>query len=62
MITEGIRLAHVVSSRMPRYAPEENLQYGEWFIPAGVSLCRIIPMIPDKQIHTNPFILMHRLV
>lgn len=37
MITEGIRLAHVVSSRMPRYAPEENLQYGKWFIPAGVS-------------------------
>ncbi|KAE8143664.1 benzoate 4-monooxygenase cytochrome P450 [Aspergillus pseudotamarii] len=35
VITEGIRLSHVVSSRMPRYAPEETLRYGKWIIPAG---------------------------
>ncbi|KAJ3498609.1 hypothetical protein NLG97_g985 [Lecanicillium saksenae] len=34
-VTEGLRLSHVVSSRMPRYAPEENLVYKGWSIPAG---------------------------
>lgn len=37
VINEGLRLSHGASSRMPRIATEENLQYKEWIIPAGVS-------------------------
>ncbi|KAJ5791538.1 uncharacterized protein N7518_008549 [Penicillium psychrosexuale] len=36
MITEGVRLSHVVSSRIPRYAPEEELKYKDWTIPPGI--------------------------
>ncbi|KAJ4296097.1 hypothetical protein N0V88_004799 [Collariella sp. IMI 366227] len=49
VITEGIRLSHVVSSRMPRYAPEEELRYGSWVIPAGT------PVMQSHYLHhTNP--------
>lgn len=37
VIREGIRLASVVTTRLPRLAPDEVLQYKEWDIPAGVS-------------------------
>ncbi|KIX00556.1 uncharacterized protein Z518_09621 [Rhinocladiella mackenziei CBS 650.93] len=49
VITEGIRLSHVVSSRMPRYAPNEQIRYGEWVIPAGT------PVMQSHYLHhTNP--------
>ena len=35
VVNEGLRLSHGVSSRMPRIATEETLQYGEWRIPQG---------------------------
>ncbi|TGO66285.1 hypothetical protein BOTNAR_0064g00230 [Botryotinia narcissicola] len=34
---EGLRLSYGVSSRLARIAPNENLRYGKWEIPAGVS-------------------------
>jgi hypothetical protein len=37
VIREGIRLASVVTTRLPRSAPDEILRYKEWDIPAGVS-------------------------
>lgn len=43
VINEGLRLSHGASSRMPRIATEENLQYKQWIIPAGVSNCRLFP-------------------
>ncbi|KAH8701455.1 benzoate 4-monooxygenase cytochrome P450 [Phaeosphaeriaceae sp. PMI808] len=49
VVTEGIRLSHVVSSRMPRYAPDEQIKYGEWVIPAGT------PVMQSHYLHhTNP--------
>ncbi|KAJ5300267.1 hypothetical protein N7508_007510 [Penicillium antarcticum] len=51
MITEGVRLSHVVSSRMPRYAPEEELKYKDWTIPAGTSV-----MQSHYLLHTDPTI------
>lgn len=51
MITEGVRLSHVVSSRMPRYAPEEELKYKDWTIPPGTSV-----MQSHYLLHTDPTI------
>jgi len=49
VITEGIRLSHVVSSRMPRYAPDEQIKYGQWVIPVGT------PVMQSHYLHhTNP--------
>ncbi|KAK7959437.1 benzoate 4-monooxygenase cytochrome P450 [Apiospora aurea] len=49
VITEGIRICHVVSSRMPRYAPDEEIKYGKWVIPAGT------PVSQSHYLHhTNP--------
>ncbi|KAK8079184.1 hypothetical protein PG994_002991 [Apiospora phragmitis] len=49
VVTEGIRICHVVSSRMPRYAPDEEIKYGEWVIPAGT------PVSQSHYLHhTNP--------
>lgn len=42
VIREGIRLASVVTTRLPRSAPDEVLQYKEWDIPAGVSGAMIL--------------------
>lgn len=53
VITEGIRLSHVVSSRMPRYAPDEQIKYGEWVIPAGVSQCTKCCNITSPQLTDN---------
>lgn len=33
---EGLRLSAVVTSRLPRIAPQEQLEVNEWQIPAGV--------------------------
>ncbi|KAI1827693.1 benzoate 4-monooxygenase cytochrome P450 [Xylaria intraflava] len=35
VVSEGLRLAHGISSRQPRVATEEDLHYGKWVIPAG---------------------------
>ena len=37
IIREGLRLASVVTTRLPRSAPDEVLRYKDWDIPAGVS-------------------------
>ncbi|KAG6366820.1 hypothetical protein INS49_001001 [Diaporthe citri] len=49
VINEGLRLSHGASSRMPRIATEENLQYKQWIIPAGT------PVMQSLYLHhTNP--------
>ncbi|KAL3476651.1 cytochrome P450 [Aspergillus californicus] len=35
VIREGLRLSSVVTTRLPRSAPDEVLQYQQWWIPAG---------------------------
>ncbi|KAH7316957.1 cytochrome P450 [Stachybotrys elegans] len=35
VIKEGFRLSSVVTTRLPRSAPDEDLYYGDWIIPAG---------------------------
>lgn len=35
---EGLRISAVVTSRLPRIAPDEALHYGKWTIPPGVCL------------------------
>ncbi|EEP75342.1 conserved hypothetical protein [Uncinocarpus reesii 1704] len=35
VMLEGLRLSYGVSSRLQRVAPDRNLQYKEWSIPAG---------------------------
>ncbi|KAK2770549.1 Trichodiene oxygenase 7 [Colletotrichum kahawae] len=48
-MTEGLRLSHGASSRMPRIATEENLVYHEWVIPAGT------PVMQSMYLHhMNP--------
>jgi cytochrome P450 len=35
-IKEGLRLASIIITRLPRSAPDEVLRYKQWDIPAGV--------------------------
>jgi cytochrome P450 len=35
-VKEGLRISAVVTTRLPRIAPDEALIYGRWRIPAGV--------------------------
>ncbi|KAJ5640862.1 cytochrome protein [Penicillium herquei] len=51
VIKEGLRLGMGVSSRLPRVAPNENLQCGEWIIPAGTPMSTMTYMM-----HMNPSI------
>ncbi|CAG8901779.1 unnamed protein product [Penicillium egyptiacum] len=49
VITEGLRLSHGASSRMPRIATEEDLVYKQWVIPRGT------PVMQSLYLHhTNP--------
>ena len=49
VVNEGLRLSHGVSSRMPRIATHERLQYGEWTIP------QYTPVMQSAYLlHTNP--------
>ncbi|KAI1171810.1 benzoate 4-monooxygenase cytochrome P450 [Nemania sp. FL0916] len=45
VVSEGLRLAHGISSRQPRVATEEDLYYREWVIPAGT------PVMQSLYIH-----------
>ncbi|KAK2036141.1 benzoate 4-monooxygenase cytochrome P450 [Colletotrichum somersetense] len=48
-MTEGLRLSHGASSRMPRIATEEKLIYREWVIPPGT------PVMQSMYLHhMNP--------
>ena len=38
VITEGIRIASITTSRLSRSAPTENLRYKDWIIPPGVRI------------------------
>ncbi|MCJ1333200.1 hypothetical protein MMC10_009894 [Thelotrema lepadinum] len=68
VIKESLRITAPISSRLPVVAPQENLQYGEWEIPAGtpvgMTLRQILldetifpePLVfrPDRWLKSNP--------
>ncbi|TLD09930.1 hypothetical protein PgNI_05135, partial [Pyricularia grisea] len=48
-MTEGLRMSHGASSRMPRIATDEDLVYQKWVIPRGY------PVMQSMYLHhTNP--------
>ncbi|KAF9886516.1 hypothetical protein FE257_011423 [Aspergillus nanangensis] len=54
-IREGLRLSSIVTSRLPRSAPDEDLWYQEWRIPAGtlVSMSTYF-ILRDSNIFPEP--------
>ncbi|RAH67304.1 cytochrome P450 [Aspergillus aculeatinus CBS 121060] len=48
-VQEGIRLQLGITTRSPRIAPHEDLQYQDWTIPAGTPVSMI-----SWFVHTNP--------
>jgi hypothetical protein len=38
---------------MPRYAPDEQIRYGKWVIPVGVSICAVKGGITPVQLTCN---------
>jgi cytochrome P450 len=49
VLNEAMRCAHGVSSRQPRIATEEDLQYKQWTIPRGTPV-----MESAYLLHTDP--------
>ncbi|KAJ5682378.1 hypothetical protein N7462_005543 [Penicillium macrosclerotiorum] len=55
VVREGLRLSAIVTTRLPRSAPDETLQYQQWQIPAGtfVSMSTYF-ILKDPKIFPNP--------
>ncbi|CAI7605748.1 unnamed protein product [Penicillium manginii] len=55
VIREGLRISSVVTTRLPRSAPDEILQYHQWQIPAGtyVSMSTYF-ILRDPKIFPDP--------
>ncbi|KAJ5282252.1 hypothetical protein N7497_012066 [Penicillium chrysogenum] len=55
VLKEGLRLSAVVTTRLPRSAPEEALQYGKWTIPPGTPVgMSTHSILRSPDIYTNP--------
>ncbi|OQE21558.1 hypothetical protein PENFLA_c014G03393 [Penicillium flavigenum] len=55
VLKEGLRLSAVVTTRLPRSAPEEALQYGKWTIPPGTPVGMTThSILRSPDIYTNP--------
>ncbi|KAJ5154383.1 cytochrome protein [Penicillium coprophilum] len=55
VIQEGLRLSLGVSSRLPRVAPNDNLQYNDWVIPAGTPVSTATYFVHmNSSIFPNP--------
>jgi cytochrome P450 len=52
-VHEAVRLAHGVSTRSPRLAPDQQLRYGEWSIPKNtpVSMTNVDTLMNDWIFH-----------
>ncbi|KAI1811940.1 benzoate 4-monooxygenase cytochrome P450 [Poronia punctata] len=56
VISEGLRLAHGISSRQPRVATEEALHYREWVIPAGTPVMQSLYLHHmNESLFPDPF-------
>ena len=49
VVYEGLRLAGGVTSRQPRIAPKETLQYKQWSIPPGTALMESIYLLHTRE-------------
>ncbi|CAI7646474.1 unnamed protein product [Penicillium glandicola] len=55
VVKEGLRLSAVVTSRLPRSAPEEALQYGEWTIPPGTPIGMTLhSILRSAEVYAEP--------
>lgn len=56
VITEGLRLSPAIATRSARIAPDRELIYGKWSIPAGtpISMTSLL-MHMDATLYPNPF-------
>ncbi|GFF54621.1 hypothetical protein IFM58399_09869 [Aspergillus lentulus] len=55
IVKEGLRISAVVTTRLPRIAPDEALIYGKWRIPAGTPVSMSTHFIlRDEEIFPNP--------
>ncbi|KAE8391134.1 cytochrome P450 [Aspergillus alliaceus] len=54
-VREGLRISSIVTTRLPRSAPDEDLQYQQWHIPAGtlVSMSTYF-ILRDPEIFLDP--------
>lgn len=57
VITEGLRLSPSIATRSARIAPDRDLTYGEWRIPAGypVGMTSLL-MHTDETLYANPMV------
>ncbi|KAF1844500.1 putative benzoate 4-monooxygenase cytochrome P450 [Cucurbitaria berberidis CBS 394.84] len=56
IINEGLRVAHGVSSRQPRIATQEDLQYKQYSIPRGTPVMESAYLLhTDPSIYPQPF-------
>lgn len=55
VLMEGLRLSPAVSSRLARIAPDRDLYYGSWTIPAGTPV-GMTPLLmhTDETLYLNP--------
>jgi cytochrome P450 len=54
-IREGSRLAHGVTTRNPRLAPDIDLKYGDWIIPRNVPVSMTnVDILMNKDIYPDP--------
>ncbi|CAG8899639.1 unnamed protein product [Penicillium egyptiacum] len=55
VLKEGLRLSAVVTTRLPRSAPDEALQYGKWTIPPGTAIgMSTHSILRSPDIYTEP--------
>ncbi|KAF1999845.1 putative benzoate 4-monooxygenase cytochrome P450 [Amniculicola lignicola CBS 123094] len=57
VVNEGLRIAHGVSSRQPRIATQEDLQYKQWTIPRGTPVMQSAYLLhTDPTVFPEPFV------
>lgn len=56
VLMEGMRLSPAIGSRMARIAPDRDIFYGDWRVPAGTPVgMTTILMHTDKTLYSEPF-------
>ncbi|KAJ5199135.1 Cytochrome P450 [Penicillium cf. griseofulvum] len=55
VLKEGLRLSAIVTTRLPRIAPDEALRYGKWTIPPGTPVGMTThSILRDPEVYTEP--------
>ena len=54
-VHEGVRLAHGISTRSPRLAPDMELKYGEWVVPKNTPVSMTaVDILMNESIFPDP--------